>query len=152
MRRRGAVRPFTCLPARGSRTRAERALASESIGMGGRSDRRLSGRPRGGKQRASLSVRQAFRARNAREHITQVPDRVDTCELARSENRKRNGRTARAVIGAGKEHVPAHNGRPPVRSLDHAVINRQPTIVEKSREGDAMIVEVTTTTSSTNAT
>ena len=81
-------------------------------------------------------------ASETRQDIGEILDGIDVGEIAAG----KDGIGNRSAFGAGmracEEIIASSHGRPGVKSLHNAILDREAAIVEKARERDAMVQEV----------
>src|SRR3954469_7796795 len=78
--------------------------------------------PAGGQQRRQ--IHEANASGEPRQDVSEVLERIDACETARTEDRVRDRSAFSTGIRARKEKVLASESRADVESLDNAVIKR----------------------------
>jgi hypothetical protein len=103
---------------------------------------RLSARALPGGGRHGRHVAKDDAAREAREHVRKVVLRVHTDEVAGSDHRVRDGRALRTGVRPGEEKIATPDGRPAMETFDDPVVDRQPPILQKAGQGDAVVEQI----------
>lgn len=102
--------------------------------------RRTCGSPARWQERRQIE--QPDSAREFRQHVGEVLDRIYAGEPTRAEDRVCDRRALATGVGPREEKILPSQGRSDVEPLDDAVVERQVAVVEEAAEGDLVVGEV----------